>query len=346
MKTFYITLLFFIPLLSISCSSIIYEAAYPTLFDGKYDSEFPYKNSSDQLEDISKSIKRINCLAFYKSYIFPDSVRVTLKSLAVKQPGDYTSKTVHYDQSFSGTGTIVYNRNGKVALLTCAHILDFQDTVYSFYTDAEGNITNELQSISIKTGQTIYIPEFPERGEVEVLAIDRKNDIALIGKQYSRDYVNQFHVFNYPLGKSEELEWGSFVYAFGFPMSQKMISKAIVSSPNKDSKGGFLIDAVFNEGFSGGIVLAIRDGVPNFELVGLLVRVPVSYDFVVKPAAAKPEHRYNPAIPYTGDVFVQQMKNIKYGIIQVIPTNVIVDFFKSQNNELQRNGYDFSKFIR
>ena len=29
-----------------------YEAVYPTLSDGKYDSEFPYRNCSEQLEDI------------------------------------------------------------------------------------------------------------------------------------------------------------------------------------------------------------------------------------------------------------------------------------------------------
>ena len=40
----------------ISCAKKIYQVAYPTLYDGKYDSEFPYKNCSQQLHDISTSI--------------------------------------------------------------------------------------------------------------------------------------------------------------------------------------------------------------------------------------------------------------------------------------------------
>ena len=31
------------------CSTYIMETVYPTLNDGKYDSEFPYKNCSEQL---------------------------------------------------------------------------------------------------------------------------------------------------------------------------------------------------------------------------------------------------------------------------------------------------------
>ena len=57
---------------------------------------------------------------------------------------------------------------------------------------------------------------------------------------------------------------------FGYPSGHKMVTKAIVSSPNKDRKGSFLLDAVLTPGFSGGIALAVRDGVPNFELVGLV----------------------------------------------------------------------------
>ena len=49
----------------ISCSSTsIYDNIYPTLNDGKYDSEFPYKNSSEQLENISNSVHMINSIAF------------------------------------------------------------------------------------------------------------------------------------------------------------------------------------------------------------------------------------------------------------------------------------------
>jgi len=46
-------------LILISCSSGTYEKIYPTLMDGKYDSEFPYRGSSEELEKISQSVQRI-----------------------------------------------------------------------------------------------------------------------------------------------------------------------------------------------------------------------------------------------------------------------------------------------
>ena len=39
-----------------------YEAVYPTLSDGKYDSEFPYRNCSEQLEDIAGSLSKLDVL--------------------------------------------------------------------------------------------------------------------------------------------------------------------------------------------------------------------------------------------------------------------------------------------
>ena len=62
-----------------SCAQNIYKVAYPTLSDGKYDTEFPYKNCSSQLEEISKSVKLLNCMAFYKTYVFSEnSFRIPL----------------------------------------------------------------------------------------------------------------------------------------------------------------------------------------------------------------------------------------------------------------------------
>lgn len=107
-----------------------------------------------------------------------------------------------------------------------------------------------------------------------------------------------------------------------------MISKGIVSSPNLDGSGTFLIDAVFNRGFSGGIVLAIRDGVPNFELVGLVRSIPADSEFVLRPAQQSGNKSFNPALPYKGEVFVDQQKTMKYGVTRVIPIEIIAEFIE------------------
>lgn len=49
-----------------SCSFTTYDKVYPTLGDGKYDSEFPYKSTSDELNKISETIQRVNSTAFIK----------------------------------------------------------------------------------------------------------------------------------------------------------------------------------------------------------------------------------------------------------------------------------------
>ena len=53
-----------------ACSSSVYRDVYPTLIDGRYDSEFPYKGCSRQLEEISETVQMLNCIAYYRTYSF------------------------------------------------------------------------------------------------------------------------------------------------------------------------------------------------------------------------------------------------------------------------------------
>lgn len=327
MKTIFIVLFIFV-FASCSSTSKIYETAYPTLNDGKYDSEFPYKSSSKQLEEISNSIKMINVLVFYTSYLFDESSRITVSDFSQKNVINKAYQKTNYHQPASGTATIISSTIDQVVLLTCAHIIDFPDTIITYFLNESGNNTLFIESISIKADQSNFIPDFPEGGKVEIISIDKKNDLALIGKNYPANKNYNFPALEYPKGKAKELEWGSFVYAFGYPLGQKMISKGIVSSPNLDGSGTFLIDAVFNRGFSGGIVLAIRDGVPNFELVGLVRSIPADSEFVLRPAQQSGNKSFNPALPYKGEVFVDQQKTMKYGVTRVIPIEIIAEFIE------------------
>jgi len=57
-------------LILISCSTVTYEKIYPTPRDGKYDSEFPYIHSLEELEKITETVQRINSTGFSKTYFF------------------------------------------------------------------------------------------------------------------------------------------------------------------------------------------------------------------------------------------------------------------------------------
>ncbi|MGA7837581.1 MAG: serine protease [Ignavibacteriaceae bacterium] len=336
--------LLLLPILS-GCSSTIYKTVYPTLSDGKYDSEFPYKGSSEELEQISKTVNRVNSIAFYKAYIFNRGSNIKRSELNETTLENNSNSIGYFDKSSSGTATTIYSQNGEVGLLTCAHVVSFPDTILSYYTDRDGKFTEYLESVSIRENQLIFAAGFPGNGDMDIIARDRVNDIALLGKSFSALDNNNFPVFPYPKGKAKDLEWGTFVYVFGYPMNYKMVSKAIVSSPNYDNKGSFLIDAVVNRGFSGGVVLSIRDGIPNFEFVGIIRAVPEEIHYVLQPEKLQNNIQYSSVVPYNGNAYAVEKEDLKYGIAKVIPMELITEFLEKNASLLEQKGYILKNFF-
>ncbi len=332
---------FILALLLNSCSPTL-ETVYPTLNDGKYDSEFPYKSSSSELEKISESVQRINCTVFYRIYKFSREDKIKYSMLndnILKRQAD----SVEFgNNSLSGTAFTISSENGAIALITCAHIVSFPDTIVAYRSDNEGMITPYIETISIKDKEKIYVAGFPEGSEIELLAKDDQADIALLGRKYSAQSGFRIPVFPYPAGYSKQLEWGTFVYLFGYPINYQMVTKAIVSSPNRDSQGSFLVDAVVNPGFSGGLVLAIRDGVPHFEMVGMVQWVPEEDEVFLAPQKLGSGRKYNTLIPYEGESFAKIHKNLKYGITKIIPVEAIKEFLQKNRVMLKSEGYEIT----
>ncbi len=321
------------------CSHLTYETVYPSLADGKYDSEFPYKSSSEDLTKISETIQRVNSTAFYKIFIFAADSRYTLKDLANRQLDKIAITEALANNSSAGTALTVFSENGNVALLSCAHTVTFPDTIIAYKIDENGTASQFVESISIKEKQVIYVAGFPEGSQVDILVKDDKLDLAILGRSYGSMSKVYFPVFKFPLGKAKETEWGTFVYLFGYPINYKIITKAIVSSPRRDESGSFLVDAVVNPGFSGGPVLAIRDGVPNFELVGMVQWVPEEDENLIYPEDLKSKTSYNPVVPYTGNLYVRKHSSIKYGIAKIIPVESIWGFILQNKDYLNKKGY-------
>ncbi|QQS35426.1 MAG: trypsin-like peptidase domain-containing protein [Ignavibacteriales bacterium] len=332
-------LLLFVMLMNYSCSTVTYKTIFPTLDDGKYDSEFPYKGSSAELEEIGQSVYRINSTAFYYTYIFDTESKLRMSEVTEDVLKNRAIKTALYDQTAAGTATLISTENSSVALLTCSHVVDFPDTIIGYKHTADGKVTQFVESISIKDKQTTYIAGFPGGGELQVILSDRNLDLAIIGNRYSPDFVTRLKTLKFPYGTAKTLEWGTFVYLFGYPLSYKMITKAIVSSPNYDEHGSFLIDAIINRGFSGGIVLAIKDGVPNFELVGMVQRVPKEDEDYLRPEALSSDGRYSPLIPYEGEIYADKRINIRYGIAKIISIEQILEYIEKHRDYLNQKGY-------
>lgn len=329
-----------------SCSTNVFETAFPTLVDGKYDSEFPYNSSSKQLEEIGNSVKMVNTLAFYSTYIFSKETRLLKKDLSENIIDKHSVSSNFFNQTASGTATVIFSNMNSIVLLTCAHIVDFPDTIITYFENSTGGYSEYVHGIAVKEKQTIWIIGLPDRGEIDLLITDAQHDIALLGKHYPPGAVLDIEAFHYPIGEAKQLEWGSFVYVFGYPLNYKMITKGIVSSPNRDNTGSFLVDAVFNKGYSGGIVLAIRDGVPNFELVGMIKSVPSEMEYILKPAVDNEKQNFNPIIPYVGDVYVEQRQSMKYGITKAIPIESIINFLNDNSRQLIDKGFSHEEFFK
>ncbi|MDO9510778.1 MAG: serine protease [Bacteroidales bacterium] len=333
----------FVCVLLFSCSRRTLQMVYPTLNDGKYDSEFPYRACSDQLLVISQSVKKLNTYADYSMYYFSENHKVKRSDIHKTEILQKAIQVSRSNESLSGTATVIQSDDGHVALLTCAHIVNFPDTIVSYFENKEQS-EKYVYSLAIKTSYIIFVRDFPERANLEILAMDTEEDIAILGQKIQQK-DRKIPVFSYPLGHSKSLEWGSFVYVMGYPMGYPMITKGIVSNPDYDNKGSFLIDAILNTGFSGGVVMAIKDGVPNFELVGLGRSVSATHEYFLKPAHQRHEIVYNPYLPYEEEIFVGIRRDINYGITHVISTEKLKRFYQQNKKQLYEKGFDLSGFF-
>jgi hypothetical protein len=346
MKYCMLPLLLFVPLsMFTSCTSTIYKVAYPTLIDGKYDSEFPYRGCSQQLEEIISSVKRVNVLVHFKTFQFTMEDSVSADRLVSDIKRCTNAKSSYEHQTVAGTATVILNDRGTIVLITCAHLMDFPDTlVHRFYSE-DYQPTPFVHSLSIKTGQSIFLNEVSPSTSFEILALDRSLDLALIGQKLETALTPQFKPFAYPLGRAKDLEWGSFVYLFGYPAGHRMITKGIVSPSNKQPSGSFLVDAVISPGSSGSIALAVRDGVPNFELVGIVKMIPVQSSYVLTPSKSDIDTQFDPLEVYHGDIFIERKSEMLPGIVQAVPVESIVDFVREHRKSLAARGYNLTDWL-
>ena len=330
-------------LLISGCKSTTYETVYPTLSDGKYDSEFPYRNCSEQLEDIASALVKLDVLVFYKTYAYNLESAVTYDMIRKSPvPGELADAVDVFSESVGGTAICISYTDKNIAYLSCAHILDYPDTVFSYYPYPDNMY---IQVMGIKARQQNNISKSPSGGELEILAIDPKTDIAILGKEVEDNRKSDISVFDYPMGASTELEWGSFVYIMGYPLGHAMITRGIVSDPTRIRKGSFLIDAVFNQGFSGGPVIAVRDGVPNFEMVGMVKSAAALNKFYLTPENTDKVSEMNFSEPYTGSMKITSEKSIQYGITFSVTTESLIDFYKQHINVIKQKGYSLDGFF-
>ncbi len=348
-----IATLFFMILVSCHPESTSTQLEKPQLGDNKYDSGFPVTEVSGYLREILKSINLVSVLTIYESYYFDKNTPITKADLIAGNNDLNSHNSVVFEQPSSGTATLVYKDNDKVAFITCAHIVNNPDTIITYHPDSNGKDTPNINYFIIKVRQTANIISQPTTYDFEILALDEVNDIAVIGKvldvgdSFLAGKPNQTaKTLKLSLGNAKELDWGSFVYILGFPRAKKMISTAIVSSPNYDTSHSFLLDATLQKGISGGIILAIRDGVPNFELVGMAKGISGKTQYTLVPYLGKSIEDWETFRPYTGDIHIERQEIVEPGMLYATSIETILLFLEQHKESLQSKGYKTELFFK
>jgi len=319
-----------------SCSRQSLPVAKPNYAaDGRYASGPPVREASTQLDKIAQSIYRLNVIAFYESYTFARSTHMTLENFKKGNADKFAASHTISNQSVLGTASVVYVDNEKAALLTCAHVVNFQDTLITYFPDSSGIIRN----IAIKLKQNSFVMGL-NNPNVKVIAIDDKHDIALLKATIQPE--EDIRIMPFPVGKSSELDWGAFVYVMGFPKGHKMVESGLVSKSKKDSF--FLTNAIFNRGISGGPVFAVRNGSQHLEWVGIASSSSVSGIFYLEPNVDKAE-AYSKSEPYRGELLINKKKMINYGVTFSVPMEEIIRFVTGNKPMLEQQGFATQLFF-
>jgi hypothetical protein len=328
-----------------SCSHRIVLPPGAIVEDGRYDTEFQGPEFARALDAISKSVLKIYCMVEYDHYQVDTNSAFTSKDLAAGQLQLRTIQRSNTIESVYGSATLLSNDGGKLVLLTCAHIFDYPDTVISYYEPQLNMKVTGIESVSIKRQQSQFIREMPAGDLLKIIAIDFNLDIAFLGAKSNHESISKLSPLSFASGNDRLLDRGSQVYVFGFPAGYQMVTSAMVGNPTVGKQGDFLLDANFNQGISGGAVLAVRDGMPNLELVGIAKSASAIYTNVIKPDSEIDQQRYDPKQPYEGQLFVERQRNVNYGVTFAISINTIRNFYRLNSAKFAQSGYSLEKFF-
>ena len=156
--------------------------------------------------------------------------------------------------------------------------------------------------------------------------------------------MKRIAAFKFPKGHAKELKPGMFVYLFGYPRGKKMVTTAIVGEIERDKNYGFIIDAAVHNGVSGGPVVAIRDGIPNFELVGMVFALAGEMFQFLSPDESESYDAYSQN-KYSGDIYLKSNRQIIYGLTYVKSIEEVKDFFDEYRDEFTDKGYKIGQFL-
>ncbi|MGH2392330.1 MAG: S1 family peptidase [Candidatus Limnocylindria bacterium] len=312
-----------------------------------YQTAFPLLDASRQLERIHESVKRVHFTAEYQTFVFTKEAGVTsadnLLSPAVLALAVDTLIEV---QSKSGTASILARARRGMALLTNQHVVHYPAVRIQYFDERPARVRSRstprhVASVAIRTQDRGTLPDHPNLGRFEVLVRDSVNDLALLEVRFREDSdTAAFDAMPVAPGDPERLSWGSFVYVIGYPRGYPMVTFGIISDPNRDRTGSFLTNGLWNEGISGGAILAVRGDTGRLEWVGIARAGAGAAEIRLQPLAGETADELDLPLVYEGPLFVESVLRIQYGITFSVPMTLIRSFVSDNGRLLAARGYD------
>jgi S1-C subfamily serine protease len=309
-----------------------------------YQTGFPVHDTSRDLERAFRSIKRIEVTGYYRTYRFSQASGVRITDLRRRDTFSKAEEEFTFDYTKSGTAAIVSATSSRMALLTNDHVIDFPDTIIQYFSDsAEPTVLDIggqiIESVSVKINQVNLMYDVIGFYQFQVLVRDSQRDIALLGTDaIEKDSPGRFFTLQFQPGDPTRLSWGSFVYILGYPRGYKMVTRGIVSDPNRDRQGSFLLDGLFNRGISGGVILAVRGDTGGLEWVGMARAGSSQSELLLTPESRKVDE-HGILLPYEGKLYVERKPRIDYGITISVPMTSIQDFFNRHERQILGHGF-------
>jgi S1-C subfamily serine protease len=319
------------------CRQINYQQSSQQQDDSRYFDESTAFNRSFQLEELAGSVKKLFCIVEYDIYHFNDADGITVEKFNAVNLRRSAFARSTFNETVFGTATIVQNNRNGILLLTCAHIVSNPDTIVTFYQSTTN--TQNIESIAIKKTQMTFIRDIPGNNLVKTIAIDLNRDIAFLNERFTGQTAH-LPELDMPVGNAADLRWSMPVYLMGFPGGQQLVTKSVVGNPNPSSSGDFVIDATFNPGGSGSLVLAMNQQTQGFELVGMVKATAASYTNILKPESESHQEVYNPNIPYSGEIYAHRVREIYHGVTYAVSVNTIRDFYVENRRAITREGFN------
>jgi S1-C subfamily serine protease len=312
-----------------------------------YQTGFPVHDTSRELERAFRALRRVNYSANYETYVFAPDAGVTQRDLADPAALDRASERFSEVTSKTGTAVIVARTMERAALVTNHHVVRFPPTIVHYFDEDRARTpraSRRVASVAVRTQEWGLLADHAELGAFEVLARDTTHDIAVIEVRLPEGVAAAgFQPIAISPGDPRRLSWGSFLYVLGFPSRYAMVTRALVSEPNRDRHGGFLSDGLWNEGISGGVILAIRGDDGSLEWVGMTRAGAGTREVRLQPRADEMLED-DVGLLYDGPIYLEHTLRIQYGITFSVPMNRVRSFLADQRIMLQGRGYDLRRF--